>query len=123
MINDYRPTLLIKKEKIPNQYLSTLWGKYVDIITDDQEIAKMLPLSYKHRLFQSGLTLGNKFRWIRLLLIYSKSWDQSEHRGKPLLKLSKKDVQRGYDILRAFGITSQDWFVVFILLKIKMNTP
>ena len=29
------------------------------------------------------------------------------------MKLSKKDVQRGYDILRAFGITSQDWFVVF----------
>ena len=30
-----------------------------------------------------------------------------------LLKLGKKDIQRGYDVLRAFGITSQDWFVVF----------
>lgn len=104
--------LLPPQARVTNSCFLGYWNKYVTLVSDPAAIEMLAPLEgcltlplaqfvhYKGKLYLSQFALGEiREQWFK------------ENRP-PLLALSEQDKRKGRDVLRAWGLPSDAWFVV-----------
>ncbi|HZT79934.1 MAG TPA: TIGR04372 family glycosyltransferase [Gemmataceae bacterium] len=106
-----RTVLLARPDQVANPAYLACWRPYLDVVTDPDRVAELLPRARDTEAFVSmnDLSPAEGPRWApQAAARVQKQWE-AEGRG-PLLALSDADRERGWRCLESFGVPRGAWF-------------
>ncbi len=112
-VPDRKLFLLVDPQSTVNNpcYLN-YWGEHVTVVTQVQQIKKLVPQEQYLTVPMRGLFKQYGKKWLPCLITLGAVREQwIRQKRSPLLNLSKADQQRGWDCLTSRGVPKGAWFV------------